>query len=122
MSQGSNPNLDAIVGTVQQKVLSAPYNKNMSRVPGETRSQVSPGHRESGTAIQETGDTTSISRAGIVALETAPEISGETIIRDQPSPDRVFDYAKEQIARQSELAIRAQANQTASEVLALYRD
>jgi hypothetical protein len=121
MSQGSNPNLDAIVGTTQQKVLTVPYSKNMSRVSPETRSQVSAGHRESTTAAPGMGDTASISRAGIVALETAPEISGETVIRDEPSPDKVFDYAKEQIARQSELAIRTQANQTASDVLALYR-
>ena len=122
MSQGSNPNLDAIVGIAQQKVLTTTYSKNMSRVAPETRSQVSSGHRESSAAAQGIGDTASISRAGIVALETAPEISAETIIRDQSSPDKVFDYAKEMIARQSERAISAQANQTASEVLALYRD
>jgi hypothetical protein len=121
MSAGSNPCLGATVGSVQQKVAMAAYNRHISRVAPEVKSA---GVRqiEGSLAAQEAQDSATISREGIAALETSQEVGDEAVIRDGQSAKEVLAYAKEQIVEQGDRAIRAQANQTASQVLALYKE
>jgi hypothetical protein len=117
MSAGSNPNLIASVGSVQQKNAIVAYSRSVARA--ETRSLVLKELGES-QAAQEGQDSTSISRAAIAAFESTRVISEETVIRDEKAAASALEYTKEQIKQQTERAVRAHGNQMSQQVLELY--
>ena len=67
-------------------------------------------------------DTTSISRSGIVALESAQNLNDESVIRDKETAGRALAYSTSQMAESPEHAVEAQANQTPQQLLALVTD
>jgi hypothetical protein len=117
MSSGSNPNLIANVGSVQQKSAIVAYNKSVSR--SETKSPV-PQELGGSQAAQETHDSASISRAAIAALESTRVISEETVIRDDKAAASALEYTKDQIRQQTDRAVMAHGNQMSQQVLEMY--
>jgi hypothetical protein len=117
MSSGSNPNLIASVGSVQQRNAMAAYNRSVSR--SETKSPM-PRELNGSQAAIETQDSTSISRAAIAALESTRVISEETVIRDDKAAALALEYTKDQIKQQTDRAVMAHGNQMSQQVLEMY--
>jgi hypothetical protein len=123
MSIGSNPNLIASVGSVQQKNAMVAYNRSVTRselkipVPKEVGGSQAAMDRQDAASVQ---DSASISRAAIAALESSKALSDETIIRDEREAALALAYTREQIMQQTDEALKAHRNQTSLQVLELY--
>jgi hypothetical protein len=119
MSIGGNTGLLALTGTVQQKSALAAYNKLASR-PEPSQQAEATGTSRLGSTEKQGQDTAILSRAGITALENTQTIGDETVIRGDDSAAEALDISRRQILEYTDDALRAQANQTAEQLLALY--
>jgi len=121
MPIGGNPNLIALVGTVQQKSALAAYNRQITKL-----SSSGAGVNRSGAVVlaatdNKDQDTATISRPAITALENAQTISDESIIRSDDFPSDALGYSREQILEHSQEALTAQSNQVSERLRDLYR-
>jgi hypothetical protein len=119
MAMGGNTNLIALTGILQQKTTLVAYIKQASKTHSLPKAPAADSH-SLGTAEKQSQDTTTLSRAAIAAFENAQVISDETVIRADDSKFDALDMLQEIILERTEDALRAQANQTAEQVLALY--
>ena len=120
MSTDASQPIEALTGSVQQKISQAAFNKQISEMSSGAKVK-RPIQTPSGTATEERSeaDTASISRPGIVALESTQNIGSESVIRDKDSASQALVYTESQITDYPDQATLAQANQTPQQVLAL---
>lgn len=120
MSIGENQNLLIITGGVQQKNAQAAH----ERLVAETSTGVRVTRTDNSSArltLEESlvSDTASISRPGIVALESTQAIGDESVIRDKDTAGMALADSTSRIVEHPRLALQVQANQTPQQVLAL---
>jgi hypothetical protein len=120
MPVGGNPNLIALVGTVQQKSALAAYNRQITKLSSGVGVNKS-GAVALATTDKTNQDTATISRPAITALENAQTISDESIIRSDDFPSDALGYSREQILEHSQEALTAQSNQVSERLRDLYR-
>jgi len=119
MSIETSQPIAALTGSVQQKTSQAAFNKQITETSSGTKAR-RPVQTPPGTVMEESQpDTTSISRSGIVALETTQNVGSESVIRDKDSADQALAYTESQITAFPDQATLAQGNQTPQQVLAL---
>ncbi len=119
MSLASSP-IAALAGSVQQKSSQAAYNRQVSDT--SSGAKVRPPIQMSSSLLSEWqggSDTSSISRSGIVALESTQSTNTESAIRDKDSAGQALAYSESQIAQYPDQATLTQANQTPQQILAL---
>jgi hypothetical protein len=123
MSIEANQNLVVITGGVQQKNAYAAHDRQVSQMSSGLKTS-RPVNRSPGLLLEENSgpDTTSISRSGIVALESAQNVNDESVIRDKDSAGEALAYSTSQIAEYPERAVEVQANQTPQQLIALVTD
>jgi poly-gamma-glutamate capsule biosynthesis protein CapA/YwtB (metallophosphatase superfamily) len=120
MSLMENQNLVIATGGIQQKNVQAGQERLVSgSSAGLKVNRVE--QNSSKLALEETTvtDTASISRPGIIALESAQNVSDESVIRDKDTAGLALADSTSQMLEQPERALQAQANQTPQQVLAL---
>lgn len=120
MSIEASQPIAALTGSVQQQTSQAAFNRQISDASSGTKVR-RPIQTPSGAVMEEKGgqDTASISRSGIVALETTQNVGSESVIRDKDSAGEALAYTESQITDYPDRATLAQANQTPQQVLAL---
>ncbi|HUJ70578.1 MAG TPA: hypothetical protein VLW86_13700 [Syntrophorhabdales bacterium] len=119
MSIETSQPIAALTGSVQQKTSQAAFNKQITETSSGTKAR-RPVQTPLGTVAEEgQSDSTSISRSGIVALETTQNVGSESVIRDKNSADQALAYTESQITTYPDQATLAQGNQTPQQVLAL---
>ena len=123
MSIETSQPIAALTGSVQQKASQAAFDKHITEMSSGAKVK-RPIQTPSGTLMEEKGqpDTTSISRPGIVALQTTQNVGSESVIRDQDSAGQALAYTQSQITGYPDQATLAQGNQTPQQVLALETD
>jgi hypothetical protein len=115
-----NQTIAAITGGVQQKYTGTNQGGRVfDTTPGQRMGRMN--GRSSGLMLEQhdTGDAASISRPGIVALESTQSASDENVIRDEDQAGQTLVSSTSQIADDPQAAIDAQANQTVQQVLGL---
>ena len=120
MAIGGNTNLIALTGILQQKSALAVYGKQAHKTESSAKGPATDNH-SLGTAEKLSQDATTLSRAAIAAFENAQVIGDETVIRADDSTLDALAMSQELILERTEDALRAQANQTAEQLLALYK-
>jgi len=120
MSIETSQPIAALTGSVQQKASQGAFNKQITEMSSGTKVK-RPVQTLSGTMMEEKGqpDSTSISRSGIVALQTTQDVGSESVIRDKDSASQALAYTQSQITEYPDQATNAQGNQTPQQVLAL---
>jgi hypothetical protein len=119
MSIGSSP-IAALAGSVQQNSAQVAYNRQVSDTSsGANMKRPVPMPSSLLSEGQSGSDTSSISRPGMVALESTQSTSTESTIRDKDSAGQALSYSESQIAQYPDQATLAQANQTPQQILAL---
>jgi len=120
MSIETSQPIAALTGSVQQKTSQAAFNRQISEMSSGAKAR-RPIQTPSGASMEEKSgaDTASISRPGIVALESTQNIGSEAVIRDKDSASQALAYTESQITDYPDRATLAQANQTPQQVLAL---
>ena len=120
MSIETSQPIAALTGSVQQNTSQAAFNRQISETSSGTKAK-RPIQAQSGAVTEDKGepDTASISRSGIVALESTQNTSSESVLRDKDSAGQALAYTESQIAAYPDRATLAQANQTPQQVLAL---
>jgi hypothetical protein len=123
MSLEANQGLVVITGGVQQKNAQAADERQATETSSSLKT--SRAVRQSSGLSLEGGsgpDTASISRSGIVALESAQNVNDESVIRDKDTAGQALTYSTSQMAEYPENAVEVQANQTPQQLLALVTD
>lgn len=119
MSLIENQGLIAVTGGVQQKNALAPHERTVSEVSAGLKAGRLRQSSELMLEEHPVPDTASISRSGIVALESAHEVDDETVIRDEDAAGRALTDSTARMAADPKLAVEVQANQTAQQILEL---
>jgi hypothetical protein len=120
MSLEENQNLVVITGGVQQKNAQAAHDRQVSELSANLKvSQIEKSSSKLMLEENPVSDMTSISRPGIVALESAQNIGDETVIRDKDTAGLALANSASQIVEQPQRALQVQANQTPQQVIAL---
>ncbi len=121
MSLEANQGLVAITGGVQQKNTQAASERQVSEASSGVKTSRVVDRSSSGLMLDESSgsDTTSISRPGIVALESAQNVSDENVIRDKDSAGQALTDSTSQMDEYPHLAVDVQANQTPQQIFAL---
>jgi hypothetical protein len=115
-----NQSIAAITGGVQQKNPGANYGGRVFETASGQRMSRTSGRSSGLMLVQpDTGDAASISRPGIVALESTQSASDENVIRDGDQAGQALVYSTSQIADDPQAAVDTQANQTVQQVLGL---
>ena len=120
MSIETSHPIAALAGSIQQQGSQSAYNRQVSDVsPGAKTKR--PIQTPAGLQMEDNGesDSASISRPGIVALESTQNVGSDSVIRDKDSAGEALAYSDSQITGYPDRATLAQANLTPQQVLAL---
>lgn len=120
MSLGTNENIVVATGGAQQKNAMSVRERHVTETSSGLKvSRQSNSSSSSALGEDVEADTASISRPGIVALESAQNMSDETVIRDKDAAGQALTDSTSQMADQPQRALETQANQTPQQILAL---